>query len=566
MTLLPRQILKALTLGLAVLPFCAATAQDAAPSCQTGKILVVPFNGPESVVQEFVTQRNVPARAKTTATIRWNDTHLIVRFDCADTNVVARERPRGDVEMWKDDCVEIFLDIGHTHKPTGPRWHLLVSASGGILEETENMPGYDGRNLAVNTHLTSDGWSAEILIPWTALSTRPQVGDVWGFNLNREEHPSAEYLCWSPTWGDFNSFRQWGHIVFAGSQTNDNKETCMKATSIIAATHAEVFARYAARIAQVEREEGLGCEANPTGDPIGGGPGYRATFSQGDFTVRTAEEFLAALKQARPNQIVFIPGDVTIDLAGHENIDLPAGIIVASSRGLTNSAGGKIVMKSQQTGSFYLFQTVGDKVRLTGLTFEGPDGDNDQHNGYVNLLRTIHHGLEVDNCEIQNWGYGAVVGQLGASGIYVHHCHIHHCQGAAHDGYGVSLDACDARVIANKFSDIRNHAVSGTGRPGTSYEAAFNWVDGNFDMHGGRDRGDGTEIGGDWMDIHHNSFQQTHAVNCISRGIPSQGAKLHHNRFKTPLKISAGGTAESLAERNINAYRNLNTADMILEE
>ena len=35
--------------------------------------------------------------------------------------------------------------------------------------------------------------------------------------------------------------------------------------------------------------ESFGCEANPTGDPIGGGPGYRDIKSGGDFTVRTVK-------------------------------------------------------------------------------------------------------------------------------------------------------------------------------------------------------------------------------------------------------------------------------------
>ena len=315
-----------------------------------------------------------------------------------------------------------------------------------------------------------------------------------------------------------------------------------------------------------EREECLGCESNPTGDPIGGGPGYRNIFANGDFTVRTATELLDALKQARKGQRIFIPGGAEIDMAGQEDVLLPAGITLASTRGLNDSPGGRIVMQRRQTGSYYLFRTAGDEVRVTGLRFEGPDGDGEQHNGYANLLVTTHHGLEMDNCEVANWGYGAVVGQPGASSIYVHHSYIHHCQGAAHDGYGVCLDACDARVIANKLAAVRNHVIAGTGNPGTAYEAAYNWVDGNFDMHGGADRGDGTDIGGDWMDIHHNSFQQKYAVNCITRGIPSQGAWLHHNRFAAPLLTSAGYTKEELAKRNINAYRNLNGPENILEE
>ena len=98
----------------------------------------------------------------------------------------------------------------------------------------------------------------------------------------------------------------------------------------------------------------------------------------------------------------------------------------------------------------------------------------------------------------------------------------------------------------------------------TGYEAAWNFVgpdaiSHHFDMHGGRDRGDSTDIAGDWMHIHHNTFQgrQRHVV---IRGVPSQGAEIHHNWFAGPVEkkvISSGNT---------KVYRNVFGPDKTLEE
>ncbi len=51
-----------------------------------------------------------------------------------------------------------------------------------------------------------------------------------------------------------------------------------------------------------KEEETFGAEPNPTGDPIGGGKGYRRLASRGDFEVRTSEELLVALKKAKAGQ------------------------------------------------------------------------------------------------------------------------------------------------------------------------------------------------------------------------------------------------------------------------
>ena len=51
-------------------------------------------------------------------------------------------------------------------------------------------------------------------------------------------------------------------------------------------------------------EETFGCEANPTGDPVGGGSGYRDIHATGDFIVKTKAELLSALKEGKAGQVV----------------------------------------------------------------------------------------------------------------------------------------------------------------------------------------------------------------------------------------------------------------------
>lgn len=53
----------------------------------------------------------------------------------------------------------------------------------------------------------------------------------------------------------------------------------------------------------------------------------------------------------------------------------------------------------------------------------------------------------------------------------------------------------------------------------------------NFDMHGGCDRKDGTNIAGEWIKIHHNTFRgkTIRAINI--RGIPREKAVVHNNWF-----------------------------------
>jgi hypothetical protein len=299
-----------------------------------------------------------------------------------------------------------------------------------------------------------------------------------------------------------------------------------------------------------DANETFGCEANPTGNPIGGGEGYSDIYTSGDFTVTTKEELLAALNEAGPGQVIFVPDGVDIELTGTMSITIPGGVILAGTRGLNGSAGARLFTK-QRSGTQFL--TAGDEVRLTGLRFEGPFAGTEKTAQNATFFSVRHFRPEIDNCEIYNWNIQGVYTTLGASQVQVHHNYIHHCQRSGY-GYGVVVYMSDVFIIANKFDYCRHHVAAG-GRPGCSYEAAWNLIMPNctsscLDMHGGRDRGDNTDIAGDWMDVHHNTFQGPQRAVGI-RGTPSQGAEIHHNWFTQAPDEAVYSVGNTRVYRNV---------------
>jgi len=314
----------------------------------------------------------------------------------------------------------------------------------------------------------------------------------------------------------------------------------------------------AAEAAKAEPGESFGCEANPTGDPIGGGEGYRRIHTRGDVTVATAAELVAALKAARAGQVIFVPDGVTMDLTKAGTLSIPAGVTLAGTRGAGGSTGALLISKHK---SAVMFATAGDEVRLTGLRFEGAYAGNERVDISSRFLSAGHYGCEVDNCEVFNFNLAGVGAGANTLGTHVHHNFMHHIQ-LGGLGYAVSTSASDTRIIANRF-DYGRHFIASSGSPGSGYEAAYNLVGPNatshhFDMHGGRDRGDSTDIAGDWMEVHHNTFLGAHK-HVVIRGVPCQGARVHHNWFSGPTaqKVISGG--------NTVVSRNVYGPDRVLE-
>jgi len=318
-----------------------------------------------------------------------------------------------------------------------------------------------------------------------------------------------------------------------------------------------------------------GARADERG-PIGGGEGYTAIVTEGDYVVETLEQLTDALAQAEAGQVVFIPGETEIDLTTFIYIDqfvleVPEGVTLTGERGNGGSLGAILTSDALKTDA--MIRVMGPDVRITGLRLRGPNPKRylDHHrrafrDGYgghsyyykfptQNGIRAEHDGLEVDNCEISGFGHAGIY-LIGGEGHHVHHCFIHHCQYNGL-GYGVSHNTSSSLIEHNLF-DSNRHSIAGTGRPGCGYVARNNIELGTslshcFDMHGGRDRGDGTDIAGTRIEIYNNTFLAPQTPVVI-RGVPQDTCDVHHNWFPRHAAPANAVRASANTDVHDNVY------------
>lgn len=326
----------------------------------------------------------------------------------------------------------------------------------------------------------------------------------------------------------------------------------------------------------------FGAQADEVG-PIGGGAGYTRIVTGGDHVAHSLDELLDALAKAQAGQVVFIPGEAEIDCTARVYIEqlvleIPEGVTLAGNRGHEDSAGPMICSDALKTSP--LIRAMGPNVRVTGLRIRGPnpkryldhhrrsfseklaDGTTRGHKYYYQFpssrgIATEHSQLEVDNCDLSAFSQSAVFLSKG-DGHHIHHNFIHHCQ--YHGlGYGVSHDVASSLIERDRF-DSNRHSIAGTGRPGCGYEARHNVELGTslshcFDMHGGRDRKDGTTIAGTTIRIHHNTFRAPQTPIVI-RGVPRDICEVFDNwfpRHATPTEAVRAGDKTAVRQ---NAYGN----------
>lgn len=573
---------------------------------EPGAVVLTPTK--EVEVGPLTLTNGKPAAAKTTARLEWTPAALILRFTCEDTQIVTEVTGRDNPDLWKNDSVEVFFDVNHEHDLDG-RWiHLLVTADGQVMDQRGPVSGYftsgDPENgdvsfnlegLTVKTDRTDGGWTAEVTVPWISLGGIPKAGDLWGFNLARGNQPEGEYQALFPTQGPFFRIDRWGHLLFAAeamqpqavkARIDEGHVALVKHEHELKSQRDRFEAhRYSPEKSWVELDGVIyGAKPDERG-PIGGGDGYVDVVTKGDHTARSLEELIDVLGKAKAGEVVFIPGDVVIDVTEMIYTDklvlnVPAGVTLASDRGVNGSPGALLMSDAFQTRPMILVE--GDDVTIKGLRLRGPDNKirqehhdraytpgvagRDQKYYYLfptsDGIMTDSNRLTVANCEVTGWSHGGVYLRRG-KGHLVTHSHLHHNrrQGL---GYGVSMDVAEAMIEYCRFSHNR-HDIAATGRPGSGYIARHNIVEAHdavshhFDMHGGGDRKDGTNIAGDYIHIHNNSVFATGQPVAI-RGASQQYERIHHNWFPRSRPPNQPGDLKSY--RPTNSVRTRGNAEI----
>lgn len=291
------------------------------------------------------------------------------------------------------------------------------------------------------------------------------------------------------------------------------------------------------------------------GPVLGGGEGYGDTVppSAATTTVSSADELASALDAASEGDVVYVAGDADIDLGGRE-LAIPAGITLASNRGIGGAPGGRIGTEQDPWPMF----EVGAGTRVTGLRIAGPhDAYLEYDENRVSMgLRATGSGVVFDNNDVSGFSHAAI---RTAGDTHVHHNHVHHnpMDGI---GYGVSTTTGHP-VIEYNYMNYNRHSVASSG--GNGYTVRFNHfgpdaIDHVIDCH---------PPGGTTLEIHHNTVEAVTQVQndetpeaVAVRGVPDDVADVHHNWLfndNEPKERPEGWDGSAITQVNVDDWAHL---------
>lgn len=298
----------------------------------------------------------------------------------------------------------------------------------------------------------------------------------------------------------------------------------------------------ASQSAQEDGQSTFGAEANPTGQPIGGGAGYSAGPKQTDarFHAGTLDELMASLKQAQSGDLIWIKSESTIDFTG-KRLEVPPKVIVAGDRGLNGSLGPLLTAK--HTGDEY-FITLGDGARLSGLRIRGSnplfinlDSQESDPSGYAVLCVNG----EIDNCEVSQFRRGGIGLFRTSDRSHIHHNFLHDIA-----AYPVLIGngSGDGHVIEANRIEWAWHAVGSNGSRGSGYIVRYNEFvrvvrPKLFETSGSSPP--------NWcLDVHENDGSQTRPPRPATRKLI-----VHHNSFLAHSAIVVGDGSELLTTNGL---------------
>jgi hypothetical protein len=176
---------------------------------------------------------------KAIAKLTWDDEFLYAFVSITDSDVVSEYKNHDD-PLWKQDCVELFIDAdgnrrGYVELQVNPNnatfdsWFATTRAQPGDPSWDSGMLTAVKLRGTTATGDTDQGWDAELAIPWQAVRGRddamavrlpPQVGDRWRLNVVRVDVKTGDKNQQASSWNritsaDFHALDRMLTAVFA---------------------------------------------------------------------------------------------------------------------------------------------------------------------------------------------------------------------------------------------------------------------------------------------------------------------------------------------------------------
>jgi len=149
-----------------------------------------------------------PVSQQTRVKAVYDKENLYFLFFCEEKNMENVVAFHSGPDVWKDDCIEIFID---SNLDETTFFQFVVSVSGekyawGI--NTENIKGW-----SAEVTRGSNYWKAEIIIPFSLLGIKPYTGNILGISFCRERRAGElELSTWTPPYG-FCKPEDFGRLV-----------------------------------------------------------------------------------------------------------------------------------------------------------------------------------------------------------------------------------------------------------------------------------------------------------------------------------------------------------------
>src|SRR6478672_3400624 len=124
-----------------------------------------------------------PPSQPTSFKILYDDKFLYIAYRCHDVSPDSIVKRMGRRDDFPGDWVEINIDSYHDHRTA---FSFTLSASGVRNDEFATSDGNNwDANWNAKTHIGSDGWTAEVKIPFSQLRYGNEKEKVWGIQFMR---------------------------------------------------------------------------------------------------------------------------------------------------------------------------------------------------------------------------------------------------------------------------------------------------------------------------------------------------------------------------------------------